>query len=183
MLPPAFYLLRLFQGVKEVVGRKRLQKLVFLLQNEGLPMGQTFIFHYYGPYSPSLAAEVEVLTQPPLALLEEESTSTSSGTVEYRYRLQDDGARLLKEFAENGDFSHEIAGTQRFVDRFAELAVVGPRTLELAATIVYWMQKGYPEAEAAEKTARLKQARPESSPFKRAMSIARESWEKRPNHS
>lgn len=183
MLPPAFYLLRLFQGVKEVVGRKRLQKLVFLLQNEGLPMGQTFIFHYYGPYSPSLAAEVEALKQPSLGLLKEESTSTRSGATEYHYRLQKSGVKLLKDFSKNSDFSEDIACTQRFVDRFAELAVVNPRTLELASTIVYWMQKGYSETEAAEKTAKLKRAKPEGTPFKKATSIARESWEKRPNHS
>ena len=41
-------------------GRKKLHKLVYLCQAKGLDFGHSFIFHFYGVYSPSLAADLEI---------------------------------------------------------------------------------------------------------------------------
>src|SRR5215471_7421463 len=43
----------------EVVGKVRLQKLVYLLDQLGLESGFPFSYHHYGPYSEELADAVE----------------------------------------------------------------------------------------------------------------------------
>lgn len=39
-------------------GRKKLHKLVYLCQHAGTDLGQSFVFHMYGVYSPSLAQDL-----------------------------------------------------------------------------------------------------------------------------
>ena len=43
----------------EIVGKIRLQKMVYLLDQMGLNSGYPFEYHHYGPYSESLAQQVE----------------------------------------------------------------------------------------------------------------------------
>src|SRR5690348_2924626 len=43
----------------EVVGKIRLQKIVYLLDQMGLHSGFNFEYHHYGPYSEQLAEQVE----------------------------------------------------------------------------------------------------------------------------
>ncbi len=45
---------RLFKAVETIEGRKRLQKMVHILQEFGIPFGLQFSYHYYGPYSEDL---------------------------------------------------------------------------------------------------------------------------------
>src|SRR5437870_113537 len=51
------HLLRAAGG--QVVGKVRLQKLVYLLDQLGLNSGFTFEYHHYGPYSEELADAVD----------------------------------------------------------------------------------------------------------------------------
>jgi uncharacterized protein YwgA len=43
----------------EIVGKVRLQKIVYLLEQLGVPTGFSFSYHHYGPYSDELADTVE----------------------------------------------------------------------------------------------------------------------------
>ncbi len=43
----------------EIVGKVRLQKMVYLLDQIGVPTGFSFSYHHYGPYSDELAEVVE----------------------------------------------------------------------------------------------------------------------------
>jgi len=43
----------------QVVGKVRLQKLVYLLDQLGVPTGFSFTYHHYGPFSEELAESVE----------------------------------------------------------------------------------------------------------------------------
>jgi hypothetical protein len=43
----------------QVVGKVRLQKLVYLLDRLGVPTGFSFSYHHYGPFSEELAEAVE----------------------------------------------------------------------------------------------------------------------------
>jgi len=42
-----------------VQGRKKLQKLAYLCQLAGEPLGQSFTFYHYGVYSPTLAEDIQ----------------------------------------------------------------------------------------------------------------------------
>jgi uncharacterized protein YwgA len=44
----------------EIDGRKKLHKLAYLCQRAGTDLGQGFVFHMYGVYSPSLSHDVEL---------------------------------------------------------------------------------------------------------------------------
>lgn len=43
-----------------ITGRKKLHKLIYLSQALGFDLGQEFIFHFYGVYSPSLSKDLEM---------------------------------------------------------------------------------------------------------------------------
>jgi uncharacterized protein len=43
----------------EIVGKTRLQKLVYLLDQVGIPTGFSFSYHHYGPYSEELSDAVD----------------------------------------------------------------------------------------------------------------------------
>jgi uncharacterized protein len=177
MLPNAYYLLRLVREAGEVVGRKRLQKLVFLLENEGMPTDLEYLFHYYGPYSPSLASETEALAT--MEWLNEEPQSIGPDAVQYRYTITDEGRRQVDEFSEEPQFEQAVSASAQYAVRFSQLAHENSRILELAATVVYWRQKGYGDEEAVTKTSRLKAAPMEEPEFEQAIGIARDSWQRR----
>jgi len=53
-----------FNRLGKIVTRKKLQKLIFLVQEEArIKEGYEFKKHHFGPYSPSLAADIEMLAE------------------------------------------------------------------------------------------------------------------------
>jgi len=54
-------LLELANRAKEIDGRKKFQKIVYILQQLGAPFEEKFTYHYYGPYSPTLQLEIDDL--------------------------------------------------------------------------------------------------------------------------
>lgn len=56
--------LLILERVGKIVTKIKLQKLIFLIQNEvKIEKGYNFRRHYYGPYSHALAADMEILSQ------------------------------------------------------------------------------------------------------------------------
>lgn len=49
----------LFKAVDTIEGRKRLQKMVHILQEFGIPFGLQFSYHHYGPYSEDLQTTIQ----------------------------------------------------------------------------------------------------------------------------
>jgi uncharacterized protein YwgA len=58
---PNHPLLQLLQVLERIAGRKKLQKIVHILQQRGLPFPEPFQYSYYGMYSQQLRSEVEKL--------------------------------------------------------------------------------------------------------------------------
>lgn len=46
---------------EEIVGRKKLQKMIYIAKNIAFPFQERFQFHFYGPYSEELTLRVEEL--------------------------------------------------------------------------------------------------------------------------
>ena len=62
---------RLVSSLGKIEGRKRVQKIVFLLKSSGSrAFDQEFLLHYYGPFSRELAGQLDFLCQ--AGLIEEE---------------------------------------------------------------------------------------------------------------
>ncbi len=113
----------------EIVGRVRLQKIVYLLEQLGLNSGYSFTYHHYGPYSEdvSIASQREEFLDK--TILESVSTSSHGGT----YSV----FKLVR------DLTPVSVGSLR-IDRARELTSkmkgVNSVVLELAATI-HWLKE------------------------------------------
>lgn len=62
MLEDHAKLLAFFEQAKEVVGRKRLQKMIYILKKNGIDFSERYSFHFYGPYSEELSTRIEELS-------------------------------------------------------------------------------------------------------------------------
>ena len=169
----SYYLLELIEGVGVIQGRKKLQKLMYLLQFEGLPFEDQFFLHYYGPYSVDLASRIDFLTKKEDLI--EDSYPTGYG-IEYKYNVSKAGKKRLEAIGSFALGSDIIERTKHFVSRFIELNDNNVSVLELAATILYWRQWGVDREEAYEKTTKQKQTLQDTAGFKQAKKLASEIW-------
>lgn len=93
MLKEHAKLLVLFQEAGTVVGRKKLQKIVYISKKFNFNFEEKFNFHFYGPYSEELTLQVEELSN--LGFIEEVKESKGSFS-QYRYELSTQGKEFLQ---------------------------------------------------------------------------------------
>ncbi|TFB19211.1 YwgA family protein [Filobacillus milosensis] len=94
MLEDHAKLMAFFEQAQEVVGRKRLQKMVYILKKSGFDFSERYSFHFYGPYSEELSTRIEELCN--LGFLVEEKEK-EKGYYQYRYTLTDNGTSFLDD--------------------------------------------------------------------------------------
>ncbi|GAA0451551.1 YwgA family protein [Alkalibacillus silvisoli] len=150
MLEDHARLMVLFEQAKEVVGRKRLQKMVYILKKCGFAFSERYSFHFYGPYSEELSTRIEELCN--LGFLDEEREK-EKGYYQYRYHLTDRGVGFLDHSGvEPSDMSHVI---QKMDDHSSKF-------LELVATMLYFDNFSKEEIEDKVKTVKSQQNYTES---------------------
>src|SRR5699024_12682300 len=88
MLDNHVKLMKFFSVANEVTGRKKMQKMIYILQKCKVPFEEKFHFHFYGPYSEELTLRVEELCN--LGFLKEEREDKSN-YYQYRYKITEDG--------------------------------------------------------------------------------------------
>ncbi len=110
-------------------GRKRLQKVVFALQQIGCPFDSHFILHRYGPYSRDVA---DICDEMVAADLVEESQPM--GSAEFFYKLTPQTCELLAK----KDSSNKV---KPFEDKAKKLLNENLWTLELGSTILYFYRQ------------------------------------------
>lgn len=121
----------------KISGRKKLHKLAYLCQEAGMDLGQSFTFHYYGVYSPSLAHDLGI------AEAWNEITETS------------DGFGYIIELNPQANVAEESTSTSGF-EVVAALAHEAPAVLEVLSTIVYLDRHGFSGDELISKLRELK---------------------------
>lgn len=85
---------RLVRVCGKIEGRKRLQKMVHILQECGYPFRERFSFHHFGPYSSDLKMEIDSLVAH--GVLSETETGTSAGGyTTYTYQVSDEAEQTL----------------------------------------------------------------------------------------
>lgn len=141
-------LMMLLNTVGGVSGRKKLQKMVYLLQEAGCPFKERFDYHLYGPYSEELAIKLDEMKF--LGLLEEKVDITPSGYKQYIYLLSELGKQYLRKYEDASIVPHH------FEKLAYELNCYAPRTLELIATLRFLRNMGYSDSEVAEVVKALK---------------------------
>ncbi len=122
-------LLILLNIVGEVKGRKKLQKIIFILQQKGADFQENFIFHYYGPFSYDLQFEIDDLVESGLI--------NETGNVNFTYRLNESRSSTL-------DRNDSLYTYESLIQK---LNSQSSPLLELVATIYYLKANGYNDDE------------------------------------
>ncbi|MGP0063439.1 MAG: hypothetical protein ACLQGP_07560 [Isosphaeraceae bacterium] len=143
--------------------RKRMQKLVFLLQAAGCPLEVDYDLHHYGPYSEDLARLTDLMVDE--RLLEERMEVRPYGE-QYSYRLSPESVRQIAEYearpAPEGPGPIEpMAGFEPMARALCDIEL---KELEIAATIVFFRKQGYDWPAAVAKACQFKRLAP-GAPF------------------
>lgn len=126
MLEDHAKLLRLIQHAGEITGRKKLQKILYILKKLDFPFREKYEFHFYGPYSEELSLQIEELCN--LNLLSE-VREDKGGYHQYRYSLTQEGERFLSYYELQMDGLKDLTG---------ELNAQSSRFLELVSTLLFF---------------------------------------------
>lgn len=110
----------------EIVGRKKLQKMIYIAKKVTFPFQERFQFHFYGPYSEELTLRVEELCN--MGFLDEVKEK-KGGYYQYRYTLTDSGKEFLS--LNEVDMPH-------LEDCLTDMNEKSARFLELVSTILYF---------------------------------------------
>jgi len=165
-----YWLAKLISSVTEVDSRKRLQKSIYLLQRAGCPLQFSYILHYYGPYSFELAGSIDRLKG--ADIINESPEQTGFGGVRYRSKISDTGKRVLANFQKSKPGKEVDGQIQPFISYFQGLNDEDPWVLELAATVAYFNEGNWTEAQ--QQTARFKHLKEDDSKLEKAIEIAAE---------
>ena len=109
-----------------IVGRKKLQKIVYILKKLGYRFEEKFTFHFYGPYSEELSIRVEELTN--LGFISE-TKEQKSNYYQYRYEVTERGKQFLEQAPAKLTIDDELT---------TMLKNQSSRFLELVSTMLYF---------------------------------------------
>lgn len=118
--------MKIFCEAGEVIGRKKLQKMVYIAKKLNFPFYERYNFHFYGPYSEEITLRVEELCN--LGFLDEVKEK-KGGYFQYRYSLTSEGEVFLSQFELDMPEMTDI--TQSMNEQSS-------RFLELVSTILFF---------------------------------------------
>lgn len=111
----------------EIVGRKKLQKMIYIAKKISFPFQERFQFHFYGPYSEELTLRVEELCN--MGFLHEVKEK-KSGFYQYRYTLTENGKEFLN--------LNEDIEMPSLEDCLMDMNRQNARFLELVSTVLFF---------------------------------------------
>lgn len=118
-----------------VVGRKKLQKIIYIMKKLGFPFEEKYTFYFYGPYSEELSLRIEELTNLNFV---SEVKEEKSNYYQYRYQVTEQGEAFLQ---------HAPADFSTISEPLQEIKQKSSRFLELVATMLYFDQLSEDEIE------------------------------------
>jgi hypothetical protein len=143
MFEAAYSLLSVFCEVGKVYGRKKIQKMVHLLEAAGTRMPFKYEYHYYGPYSAELQAEINDLVRQ--GFLDENKADDA-----YIYEITNKG----RQFKEMLDRSGKTVELNRELVR--DMSQKSSPFLEMVSTYAFLIDAGYDREKAKHKAIELK---------------------------
>ncbi|RXK30335.1 hypothetical protein A6g_07295 [Bacillus velezensis] len=126
MLKEHAKLMKVFSDSGEIIGRKKLQKIIYIAKKMQYPFYEKYDFHFYGPYSEELTLRIEELCN--LGVLDEVKEK-KGGYFQYRYSLTETGA----EFLHHAELT--MPDMKKYIDSVNSRS---SRFLELVSTILYF---------------------------------------------
>ncbi len=142
MLQDHAKLMKVFSYAGEIVGRKKLQKMVYIAKKLQFPFNEKYNFHFFGPYSEELTLRVEELENNGFL---SEQKEKKGGYVQYRYTLSQEGEQFLSHF--EVDMPHLESCVKNMNEQSS-------RFLELVSTVLYF--DDLPKDQVKEKVFTLK---------------------------
>lgn len=164
-----YWLAKLISSVTEVDSRKQLQKSIYLLQRAGCPLQFSYILHYYGPYSFELASLIDQLKG--ADIIDESAEPTGLSNIRYKSKIKEKGKHVLKNFEKSETGKDMYGQIKPFIPNFQSLNEEDPWVLELAATIAYFYEGNW--AEAQKQTATFKKLSKNDNKLKQAFELAK----------
>lgn len=135
----------LIQEAGEVVGRKKLQKMVYIAKKLNFPFQEKYQFHFYGPYSEELTLKIEELCN--MGYIHEVKEKVS-GYSQYRYAVNEEGQNLLSTY---GAEIEKLGSCVRSMNEQSS------RFLELVSTVMYFEKFEKNEIKEKVQTVKAKQ--------------------------
>ncbi|MBS4200746.1 YwgA family protein [Bacillus sp. FJAT-49732] len=135
MLNDHLRLMNIFAVSGEIIGRKKLQKMVYIAKKLNFPFQEKFEFHFYGPYSEELTLRVEELCN--FGFIDE-IKEEKNGFAHYKYRVTDAGQEFLESYQMD---------LPNLKECFAKMNGKNARFLELVSTVLYFDSLAKPEVE------------------------------------
>ncbi|RBW67406.1 YwgA family protein [Bacillus taeanensis] len=126
MLEDHAKLMTVFQCAGEIIGRKKLQKIIYIAKKLRLPFHERYQFHFYGPYSEELTLRIEELYN--LGWVSEVKEK-KGGYYQYRYKITEDGEKFLTHYKLD---MPELNGLIQTMNE------QNSRFLELVSTVLYF---------------------------------------------
>ncbi|MBA2874427.1 YwgA family protein [Thermaerobacillus caldiproteolyticus] len=126
MLTEHAKVMKAFAAAGEIVGRKKLQKMIYIAKKLQFPFYEKFDFHFYGPYSEELTWRIEELCN--LGFLNEVKEK-KGGYFQYRYTLTEAGEEFL---------SHYDIDMPHLQECLQDMNEQNSRFLELVSTVLYF---------------------------------------------
>jgi uncharacterized protein len=142
---------------KRVEGKKRLQKLVFLVSEAGFPVDAKFFLKDYGPFS----RDVEIASDFMSIFGELIESSTQTGYSNYIATVYELPSDQIDSISPSEDFSEVV----RIMDSFRTVE------LEIASTIRYFQDQGLPFSSALHETREMKPSKSTDKVIGRAKEI------------
>ncbi|MHC5539774.1 hypothetical protein ACYOEI_16265 [Singulisphaera rosea] len=151
--------------------RKRMQKVAYLLQVAGCPLGADFNLHHYGPYSQEVARLTDAMVQ--AHILDERAESNMVGQ-RFSYCLNEVARKNLADFEATPRGTVAAAELAPHEDLARRLFLADLKDLEYASTAVFFRKQGHEWVEAVEKMCRFKGLTPRGRVVERADELARQ---------
>jgi uncharacterized protein YwgA len=148
-----YQLAKLVEWAGSLHSRKRLQKVVFLLQASGCPFDADYTLHHYGPYSQEVARLSDEMVQ--VGLLDESSEPNQVG-MQYSYALSQVAATEMVQLEKSPKGKKLEKPLSPFEARAKELLNTDLKLLEVASTMVFFRKQGHSWPESVEKTCKFK---------------------------
>ena len=126
MLNDHVKIMALIRDAGEVIGRKKLQKIIYIAKKINFPFQERYNFHFYGPYSEELTLRIEEMCNLGFVY---ETKEKKGGYYQYRYTLSEEGTKFLSIS------SLDIPKLKEFTLNINEKS---SRFLELVSTLLFF---------------------------------------------
>ena len=156
-----YQLAKIVEWAGTVDTRKRMQKIVYLLQVKGCPLEAEYTLHHYGPYSQDVARLTDEMVRD--SLLIEKAESNPIGQ-QYSYQVAEDVPQKMTAFEETL-LGRTVADQMKpFKSLALDLVRASLKDLEFASTIVFFRKQGHLWPNAIKKMCEFKKL-PQDSPY------------------